>query len=923
MGSPAPRRGTPRASLTCAFAIVLVIATCAGIVNYHALRSHLSRKAFYRKHFEEIHVAVVIPVISVEGLDPRMLERLDTQNPADNRYEFTVVYAIDPDITPAAVLRRHQAASAAPVQFVVTPPGHPRRHLGVLHASAFEYLRTVRVSHILWLSQTHTPLEAGFVAKMLDGLLDDAKFGAAACLTLEATPTPPYEVDKPGAAYRVVDKGYRLRDGELDGEERFFFARRLAGAPFVPERLRGRDNIVAGTSHCLLLEAAAALRLPLRIDSGTTVARLTPAEELEVLRYRTHALAAALLSVTPAMIDDARTNLRAAVRLGFETEKQAIQFWEDRTQRDFDESDSFAPALVTFERQRTGGGEAPEEEAGSSLASRVEVLVRSIEECMVRYVLGGSAASDALAWEIALTMRRKTHLTVALDVPVVVTPLPSSLHPDSAAGDPQGMVVGSTAAAVESTSVPIIGRILNDYSDVITSAFYATDDDDGACTVAVDTACCTADSGADCCSNTLEFARLSEEIQGKYRVRTRFASAGSGPADSSCFCSGGMALSVAQQDIMRRTLTTTDYYYADAPMEDLVVRICVGDPDTCWDRLPSSRRPQYTIGRPAADFSRVPLRWRQAASQINELWITGPFARDLLIESGVDRRKLVVMQPSVDLDVMNPAVRAIVTLPLPVTDRRSRFCNMDAPNTPLKREGAGGNGTGDGSAKRYVFVTVFPWDLRFGWDVLLDAYARFFTPTEDVSLYVLVTDTPNTTRVIDDVTQHLHSRNVELADVPHFCLLFGDFTQEFMADMIHTADSFAFPMRTAGWHAPLMSAMALGKPVLVTNYGGAWDMTRRDAAFLVEAEAIEELPSDYVGGWDLGKRWATPSVPDTGATMRYMHDHRTHAAEVGERGMALALRLSKQNVSKMVRRRAKEIRNWLRKVKAGEKGSKS
>ena len=62
-----------------------------------------------------------------------------------------------------------------------------------------------------------------------------------------------------------------------------------------------------------------------------------------------------------------------------------------------------------------------------------------------------------------------------------------------------------------------------------------------------------------------------------------------------------------------------------------------------------------------------------------------------------------------------------------------------------------------------------------------------------------------------------------------------------------------------GWGLPTMEAMAMAKPVIVTNWGGSTEFVTPHTAYLVEVEGIvdtrQTMDSPY-----RGNRWAKPNV---------------------------------------------------------------
>lgn len=113
--------------------------------------------------------------------------------------------------------------------------------------------------------------------------------------------------------------------------------------------------------------------------------------------------------------------------------------------------------------------------------------------------------------------------------------------------------------------------------------------------------------------------------------------------------------------------------------------------------------------------------------------------------------------------------------------------------------------------------------------------------------------------------------------------------------------------RSEGFGYGPAEAMLLGKPVIVTNYSGNCDFTRKDNSFLVNYGMKRILPGEYYYDSD-GAYWAEPDVEHAAHHMRYIFANYGDALKRAQRGQELMRKkYSPQKVGMNYRKRLVEI----------------
>src|SRR5262249_35349470 len=95
--------------------------------------------------------------------------------------------------------------------------------------------------------------------------------------------------------------------------------------------------------------------------------------------------------------------------------------------------------------------------------------------------------------------------------------------------------------------------------------------------------------------------------------------------------------------------------------------------------------------RTTFETDRIPPAWHVHLEQFDEVWVFSQFNRRAFIRSGVPPERIRVVPSFLDTELFCP----------------------DGPKLELPKE----------CDERFVFLSVFDWLLRKGWDVLLRAYA--------------------------------------------------------------------------------------------------------------------------------------------------------------------------------------------------------
>jgi len=226
----------------------------------------------------------------------------------------------------------------------------------------------------------------------------------------------------------------------------------------------------------------------------------------------------------------------------------------------------------------------------------------------------------------------------------------------------------------------------------------------------------------------------------------------------------------------------------------------------------------YNIARTMLEVTRIPKCWVYKLNRMEEVWVPGPFNRQIFIDSGVNPGKIFIIPSPVEL-----------TPPGPV------------PPYPLNRPG------------KFKFLAILNYRDRHrkGLDILLKAYTETFRPNDNVCL-VLKTK-------IDK--EALYEEYKLPADSPEIMVLDRVLSHEEMFGLYKAVDCYVLATRGEGIGRPFLDAMNMGVPIIATGWSGHAEFLNQENSFplryklkKIEEQYFLKYPGFY------GASWAEPDL---------------------------------------------------------------
>lgn len=261
------------------------------------------------------------------------------------------------------------------------------------------------------------------------------------------------------------------------------------------------------------------------------------------------------------------------------------------------------------------------------------------------------------------------------------------------------------------------------------------------------------------------------------------------------------------------------------------------------------------VARSMFETDGLPEDWAPQLNAMDEVWVPSAFNVQSFRRAGVTV-PLHIVPGGVDADLYRPDVQ-----PLPV---------------------AGLSGT--------VFLSVFEWSFRKGWDVLLRAWAAAFDHRDDVTLLLRAypQNDFNGQRPADEIERRINTFLKKLGksrrQVARIIVLQDLVDDIDMPALYACADAYVSPTRGEGSGRPFLEALSCGLPVLATRWSGHLEYLNDDNSLLIDIDGLEMIDARQELDFYRGQSWARPSVKHLVQLLRSVVADPQAAAQLGARG---------------------------------------
>jgi glycosyltransferase involved in cell wall biosynthesis len=308
-----------------------------------------------------------------------------------------------------------------------------------------------------------------------------------------------------------------------------------------------------------------------------------------------------------------------------------------------------------------------------------------------------------------------------------------------------------------------------------------------------------------------------------------------------------------------------------------------------WKAVSGTGGRHPRVARTMTETAVLPRSWARACRSLDELWVPSRFNLTAFARAGLPEERLRVVPVGVDTTLFRPG-------------------RADGGALPWRPGGA--------DSRRFKFLSVFAWQARKGWDILLRAYLREFTAADGVLLVLKtrpfgLSEKEQRRQLARVVAEETACRRAGAA--PPVRLLTARLTVAEMARLYSACDAFVLPSRGEGFGRPYLEAMASGLPTIGTGWGGNLDFMTRENSYLIEVEGLEPAAGDPMARLYEGEHWARPSLEDLRRLMRRVVERPDEAAERARKAREDSAAWS---VAATCGRLARELDRFIRRVTA-------
>lgn len=269
---------------------------------------------------------------------------------------------------------------------------------------------------------------------------------------------------------------------------------------------------------------------------------------------------------------------------------------------------------------------------------------------------------------------------------------------------------------------------------------------------------------------------------------------------------------------------------------------------------------RYSVGRTMYETDRVPDGWVPRINRMSEVWVPSEFAVAQFVRSGIDRERIVVVPEAVDTSLFDPA-------------------NHEPMDLKKGRKGKGKRDKSNATEKdnAFRFLSVFKWEKRKGWDVLLKAYFQEFSADDNVEL-ILKTSRFHDNTDFEAKIRHIVASASVKEPLAKYTVIASDLPLRKLPTLYRAVDAFVLPSRGEGWGRPHVEAMAMALPVIATNWSGSTAFLSDNCSLPLKIDGLSEVDEG-----PKGHKWAEPSLSHLRSLMRWVIENPDEAKAIGRR----------------------------------------
>lgn len=207
--------------------------------------------------------------------------------------------------------------------------------------------------------------------------------------------------------------------------------------------------------------------------------------------------------------------------------------------------------------------------------------------------------------------------------------------------------------------------------------------------------------------------------------------------------------------------------------------------------------------------------------------------------------------------------------------------------------------------KEYTFYFIGTWSERKAIPLLLKAYWETFTADEPTNLVIKTSSFDWTKSIRPHVLEKILLRTkIRVALLKRgykspakVQVISNEIDEDEIYRLHQTSDCYISLCRSEGWGLGAFDAASLGKPVIITGFGGQLEYLPDDLSYLVDYDLIPVQTKWRGENFAPGQRWANPDLKHASLLMKNVFNDQESAAKKGAALQKTVLQnFSKKNV---------------------------
>eukprot|EP01126_Amoeba_proteus_P038380 TRINITY_DN3997_c0_g3_i6.p1 TRINITY_DN3997_c0_g3~~TRINITY_DN3997_c0_g3_i6.p1 ORF type:complete len:215 (+),score=44.27 TRINITY_DN3997_c0_g3_i6:832-1476(+) len=172
---------------------------------------------------------------------------------------------------------------------------------------------------------------------------------------------------------------------------------------------------------------------------------------------------------------------------------------------------------------------------------------------------------------------------------------------------------------------------------------------------------------------------------------------------------------------------------------------------------------------------------------------------------------------------------------------------------------------------KFKFLSIFKWEERKGWKILVRAFVEEFKKSENFGLFLLthgyhLSDENGPKKQLKDfVSLIMKEKNIDESDIPYIKILDLHIPQHQLPNLYQAADCVVIPSRGEGWGRPHVEALSMEKPLIATFWSGPTEFMTPENSYPLRTEP--QLVEITEGAFQ-GHKWAEPNLVHLKELMR-------------------------------------------------------